>query len=174
MDNRTNWSLAVAVSLPVLMVVVVALSIYVPSRFQPFNGQFLYAVQENGYYGVGTGLQVVQGKLRETPLTRPPYAVNASTPTVQLYLHDIASNQSRDITLEQAKILTLDPGPRSASGLQIEFGTQMQGLVPFVIFPSPDYSAVYAKGDRGSLKLNVRTKSGAYFNQFQFIGWVKS
>jgi hypothetical protein len=174
MNKKPNWSLIIALALPILMMIGVALSIYVPSLFQTYHGQFLYSVQEIGSWGIGRGFVVVNGKIQPQPAVVSAHTVYSSTTTARLYVHDLATNESRDISLEEAQRLNLDPSPRSPEGVEIDYGSQTDGVFPFFMISRDDYSAVYAKGERASRKLNVRIKPGGYYNQFQFQGWIKS
>jgi hypothetical protein len=175
MDKNANWSLRIALALPVLMIGIVAISIYVPGRFQTYQGKFIYAVQDPGVYGYAATYSVVQGKLQTI---MPPLLSSATyrypVAHYSLYMHDLKTNISRDLTFEEAQTLTLDPKTLSSDGLQIVCGNRTDSPLFFVVSSMPDCSTMYAQGPHSSLKLNMRLKPGSYYNQFQFLGWVQS
>ena len=172
MRQKVNWSLIVALALPVVMVLAVALSIHWPGRLEKFQGQFVYCVSSN--WSPNATYTIVNGRLQERAATLavPAYV---STGTVSLLLHDIASNTTRDITLEEVQQFTLDPSTRSSVGFEIVHGSRSYDVFPFFFFGTGmDYGTVYIKGRRASRKLNVRIQPDGIYGRFEFIGWVKS
>src|SRR5688500_15674344 len=113
MTQKANWSLIVALALPLVMVLAVFLSIHWPGRLENFQGQFVYSVSSN--WSPGVTYTIIDGQLQErsATLTPPSYV---STGTVSLLLHDIASDTTRDITLEEVQQFMLDPSKRSTLG----------------------------------------------------------
>ena len=171
MNTKRNVPLLVALSLPVLMIGMVALTIYWPAHFEKFGGEFLYAVPSS--WSNQSFYAVINGRLQKLPVAAPPAGIYAPTVTTRLYLHDVVKNVSRDITFEEAQALVLDAGPKSAQGFEIVHGSQSQEFVPFLFFSQPDYSTVYIRGRHASRKMDVRLNTYPYNGQFQFLGWIK-
>jgi hypothetical protein len=160
-----NIPLIVGIAIPLLMIVFVALSIYLPTLFVKPKFDFLYAV--GGFYG--TQYSVKNGQLIETYSEYPKY-YTPQTET-KLFFYDIKKNESQEISFEQAKKFQLDSNIESPDGFEVVYGRRGEGIFPFFFFSERDYQTVYIQGHNLSKKLNIRL-SGAYYQRFQFLGWV--
>jgi hypothetical protein len=174
MTNSPNWSVRIAIALPIVMVVAVALSIYLPTRHQNYQGQFLYTASDGSYYGLQE-YTVANEHVAYKPLTEEQLKFSGGRRgTTHLYLHDISTNESNEVSFEQATQLTLDNARKSQTGLTIEYGTRDHGFMPLLFGSGTDFGALYVAGDRGSKKLNLKAPPYPYYGGFNFLGWVKS
>lgn len=186
---RKNFAILLAFLLPILLIAVVALNIYLPSFFLSTNYNFIYTSCTNStnsyYYNCNNYLQkhysVVDNKL----------VINAIDPTLdsdkngvldinekytaRIFFHDTKKNESREITPEEAKTLTLNSLLTSPDGVAVSSGYNNRG--DFFFFPfgssSSSYGYYLTKGNSKS-KLNLINNSDRYYYQenFQFLGWV--
>lgn len=186
MDTKKNWPLIVSAALPILMIIFVAASIYLPGLFTHPNYNFLYTNETRYCGGFSSGAsyyyQVNNGIIQEyknTPVNQgrpapPPYkSINpecARPP--KLFVHDMTKNESREISLEQAKKLKLDNSIQSPDGFEITRGSGSSGL--FGLFGESNYNKIFLKGHGTSTKLNLKTSGGLeeYNYSFKFIGWI--
>jgi len=159
-----NIPLILGISLPVLMVIFVALSIYLPGFFVKPKYDFLYSDFDsyNNKYLVKTN------SLELNPNFRQEWVLFSRES--KLYIHDIELNKSRQISFEDAKKLNLDSSSTSPDGFQIESGQGSEGIFPFYFYSGADYSNKYLTGNHLSKKLNL-TLTNSYFN-FMFLGWI--
>ena len=171
---KKNISLVLGIAIPVLMIVFVAASIYLPRLFaQQPKVNFLYASGEDYYsnvqqYSVQSD-KVVKNEipLRQKGDLNPPFA------GPKLFVHDVAKNESKEISFEEAQRLNLDSGLKSPDGFEIVYGSRGDDFFPFS--SGMDYNTHYLKGHSISAKLNLQS-SGQYYsnNNFRFLGWIKN
>lgn len=169
MFAKKNLPLIIAFSLPVLMVIFVAASIYLPGIFMHPKYNFLYSVGEWSS-GMST-YTVVQHKIMTIKQQNPSYPYETPR-TVQLYVHNVTTNESSAISFEDAEKLQLDPTTESPDGYKVEDGNQSSGLFPFFWYDG-NRSALYLTGHSGSKKLNLKTIGSSYENRPHFIGWIE-
>ena len=165
MINRKNIPLYVALAIPVIMIIVIAIAIYAPGIGKGPKINFLYS---SGY-----GYLVSLGHVTKvtSPIAYPP--VTQPLPQ-QLYLYNVTTNQSQEISLADAEKLSIDPSAQSADGYSIEQGNS-GGSFPFGGY-NGDYNTWYIKGYNRAIKLNLKLNaSNPYnYNQFQFVGWINN
>ena len=172
MNPKKDISLIIGIAIPILMIVLVAASIYLPSLFSPpprFN--FLY-VTDDGYYQ-GQQYVVERGTLVKQGVIYPErYTPRAA----RLFVHDVVKNESKEISFEDAQRLHLDPSGKSPDGFEVVYGSREDGIFPLFFFTSTDYNTIYMKGHNASRKLDLpsKTAEGYYYNsRFRFLGWIK-
>lgn len=182
---KKNFVLLLAFSLPVLLIVGVALSIYLPSQLLSTKYDFVYALCTNGTsYTFGCQdparlpYQVQNGALVVTEID-PKQDLNGNgVPDIneryryRLFLHNTQKNESTEITLDQGKTLQLSGLLTSPDGLTISDG--YSGGSDFFLFGGSSTYGHYLSKGKAKSRLNL--VSGAdwysYDNNFQFIGWV--
>lgn len=155
-------------SIPVLMILFVAASIYLPGIFQQPRYNFLYSADADYYdnrtYSVSNGRLIINPQ----PFTYPS---NRPYQSPQLYVHNVTTNESTSVSFQEASGLTLDPSAQSPDGYKIENGSNNSGFFPFFWYDR-DYNAQYIVGHNTSKKLNVKTYGSSYYNSIHFLGWI--
>jgi hypothetical protein len=163
--------LALAIAVPIAMILLVAASIYLPRLWAHPSYNFLYST--SSYYG-GPVFDVRSGVLekQEQPAgLYPPGAVPTPTPDTTLYVYHIADKTSQEISFEDAQKLHLSAKSTSPDGFTV---TGPGGDTPVSIFGGPsDYTAQYITGKGVRIKLELE-KSGPVYgsNPGSFIGWI--
>jgi hypothetical protein len=172
MDIKKNWSMQLAVALPVLMIIFVAVSIYVPQLWAPKpQYSFVYVSHDttNGYAIPQYALRVVDGKV-----TKETIAIDESIPTnvkqpqytePHLYIYNTMTRENKSITFEEAQALKLDDRKQSPDDFSVKQTNGYSG--PFGGDSSP---ALYIAGHLTSQKLDLRGVTNPY--DFSFVGWV--
>lgn len=176
MKNK-NYSLIIALLLPVLLMLVIALNIYWPRLWiNPPKFNFVYII--NTSYYPAKEYFVENNKIMEKEKIYPGQ-MNAVQPLgqVKLYLHDVTANQGREITYAEAGQLKLDGNYISPDGFQIAYGTGGgDSFFPFFFYSNRDYDSLYIKKENYTKKLNLVTPysyySYNYYNRVPFIGWI--
>jgi len=173
MKTKQNISLIIGLAIPILMIVLVAASIYLPGLFSPApKVNFLYVIGDDYYQG--QQYVVENGKVTKREVKYPEH----HTPGVaRLFVHDVTANQSREVSFAEAQQLPLDANAKSSDGFEVAYGSRGDGIFPLFFFRSEDYNTVYLKGHNTSKKLNLQTPTtGSYYyypNRFRFLGWIK-
>ncbi len=186
---KSNIPLVIGLLLPVLMILFVAGSIYLPSLGEKAQPQydFLYGV-DTSYGAPGTYQYFVRGgklmreenpeyMLNEPGSTRPIPAkpLKAPVDNARLYVHNVQTNESREITFEEAELLSLDYSMKSPDGFEMRqnHGGGSMFTEMFGGYRGNDYGKRYLIGNGSSVELNLKGSTEPYFyTPFQFFGWV--
>ncbi len=166
-EKKKNIPLIVALSIPVLMVVLIATSIYLPALFIKPKTNFVYSV--GGIYCYPNRYFVSNGRIHEEEIKKPTENNSCrNDPEARLYYYDVERNASREITLDDATKLTVDDSLKSPDGFEIASGNHSFDLF---FFSGSSYYDRYLKKGAYSRKLNVVSPVSYY--DFKFIGWVR-
>ncbi|NNC97428.1 MAG: hypothetical protein HKN88_05090 [Gammaproteobacteria bacterium] len=169
LKSRTakNWSLILGLAIPVLMILFIAVSIYVPQLFDntpPPSVNFLYTSD----YTHPHSLQVRKNRLewvKGHTYNEQQDKAYASKPVI--YVHDVKTNTSKSIDFEEAQNLLLDAKAIAPDGYKIE-QSRRNGWFPFDYHYSRDRYLVNA---HAAHKLNLEYTNQSYYG-FNFLGWV--
>lgn len=188
---KNNIAVILAFSLPILLVIGIALSAYWPS-FLSTDYDFVYATCDRGvasYYEghypyncvnyLNSRYEVENGKLTIIEVQPPPKeALVVDRPyvilTSRLFRHDSLKNQGREITLAEAQTLKLNELITSPDGVSVESAYD-RGVNFFPFFDGSPRSGYYLTKGSKKQKLNlVNEDERNYYDRdnFKFIGWV--
>ena len=170
---KKNITLVVGISIPILMILFVAGSIYLPGLFIQPKFNFLYVSGDDYYYYNQYQYSVQNGKLVRSEIQQPENRNYQPPGEVKLYIYEVAKNESREISFEEAQNLNLDSNNISPDGFEVTYGICGDGFFPVFFWSERDYSTRYLKGHNVSKKLNLQLNGGSYYNNFRFIGWIK-
>ncbi len=169
--NKKNLPLIIALSLPIIMIIVLAAAIYLPGVNKKPAHNFLYATGGNTYYGqlkyTVSGEYLKENRVPPNP--NDPYYKGVDQIT-NLYLYDVEKDSSTELTFDQASKYRLDPSTISDDGYKVERGNSNGDF----IFGSGggDYNSWFIKGHNRSKKLKLNVSTANYYD-VQFLGWVK-
>lgn len=163
---KKNFIIILAFALPLILIIIVALSIYLPSFFLSTKYNFIYtSCTEGTNYSYCSGnlpknYSVIGGKL----------IISTSTP--RIFLHDTEKNESREISIEEARALTLNDLLTSPDGVTVSSNYD-RGFGFLFFGTDSSYGLYLTKGDSSS-KLNLISQNERYYypSNFQFIGWI--
>ncbi len=171
MPRIKNFSLIAGIALPILMILFVALSIYVPRMFVHPQYNFVFSMNDNAPYG-SSQFSVENGAIVQHAVQYPdtyPKPVPPLQP--MLYVYDVRSDQAHLVTWPAAKKLHVSGDVTSPDGYQAEQGRGGGGYIfPFIFEGGYDGSNLYLTGHGGSKRVNVPMAN--YYYNFHFIGWV--
>jgi hypothetical protein len=179
--NRKNLPLIVAISLPFVMIAILAAVVYLPGISAKPQYNFIY-VSGGGYYG--PEYTVEQGKLVKHDISAPTSTDAMGYPRPKypeeqqveetLFMHDVKTNVSTRISYEDAAKLSLSNEIISPDGYQIQENYGNGGFMPFFFGGGHDYNTKYLVGHRSAEKLNITGVSTTpySYNPYRFIGWV--
>lgn len=186
--NTKHIPLIAAIALPILFIIVLALTISLPSsRIKPefdfvyvdvterYNDPYYVDVQYKNRYVVTDGkitlspIKLAPSPYKDISLSYEIEIVEAPT----LYFYDVEENTSREISLEEAQKLSVDAGPASPDGYQIKFEYGNDGI--FELFGSNDRTGYFITKGNGKKSLSGFDSSYGYYSSddIELVGWIK-
>lgn len=176
MDAKKNVPLIVGLSIPVLMIIFVAASIYLPGLFVQPKVNFLYSL--GGDYYSKSKYYVLDDKIALGQIAYPEKGNTGrwveSRREPKLYFHDVVKNQNKEISFEEAQTLALDHNVKSPDGFEITRGEYSYSIFEILTTRGHSWGTRYITGHNVSKKLNIpdRDDSYGYYGDFQFLGWA--
>ena len=94
--------------------------------------------------------------------------------TLLVFLHDTKKNESREITLAEAQMLTLNNLLTSPDGVTVSSNYSYNGGDFFPFSGGRSSYGYYLTQGKSKSKINLINSTDQYYyqNNFQFIGWV--
>lgn len=170
---KKNITLVLGISIPILMILFVAGSVYLPGLFIKPHFNFLYG-NDDSYYFYGYQYSVQNNKLIRNKIEEPANpSYNPPRVEAKLYIYDVTKNEAREISFTDAQNLNLDSNVKSPDGFEIVYGNRTDNFFPFFWGGRTDYNARYLKGHNVSKKLNLQQNGNPYYNNISVIGWIK-
>jgi hypothetical protein len=174
---RKNISLVLGISIPILMILMVAGSIYLPGLFIQPKVNFLYMSGYGNYcdYYNLDQYSVIKNKLTKIEIKPAPNVVNNIQPCGApiFFIHDVVKNESMEVSFEEAQKLNLDSNIVSSDGFQVVNGSRGGSSFPFFFSSGSDYNSEYITGHNVSKKLNIKMNGpDYYYYNFRFFGWI--
>ncbi len=190
---KKNFAVLLAFILPLLLIIIVTLSIYIPSLFVSTEYNFVYASCSNGtsvypddcYTYLQKFYSVVDGKIVKNTV---PLNNNYNNPkttayfddkyAAHIFLYDSKKNESKEISFDQAQSLALNDLLTSPDGVMVSSGYNYGGGCDFFFFGGcggSSYGYYFMKGGNKH-KINLVNMDNRYYynSNFQFLGWVLS
>jgi len=184
---KRNFAIVLAFALPIALIAVIALGTYLPSLFLSTDYNFIYSSCTEGanYYPYYCNhylekyFSVMNGKLVVNAIDPAQDSDKDGIPdirenyTARIFLHNTAKNESREITREEARMLTLNGLLTSPDGVTVSSNYD-RGANFFPFFDGGSSYGYYLTKGKSHRKLNLINRDDRYYyqNNFQFIGWV--
>lgn len=171
---KKNITLVLGISIPILMIVAIAVSIYLPSFFVKAHYNFLYIAGTDYYSASQYPYSVENGRLVKNEIREGQDSYNYQNGAKpKLYVYDVNTNKSKEISVEEAQNLSLDSNTKSEDGFEVVYGSSESGIAPLFFGSERDYNSRYLKGHGVTKKLDLQSNSGTNFYNFIFLGWIK-
>jgi len=171
----------VGIFIPILMIIFVAGSIYIPNLFTQPKFNFLYATggecfcsQYNQPYSIQNS-KLIKNKIPILTITPNARDISCDLPqnAAKLFIHDTVKNENEQITFATAQQLNLDPNNKSPDGFEITRGGMQGSIFSLLFYADSRYDKSSAlQGHYASKKFNAQTLGPC--NNFRFIGWIKN
>lgn len=183
-NRKANISLIIGLALPALMVVIIAALVFLPSRALNPTSDFVYATGPYPSYATRSGETITQhelvirnGKITDTVVNYTGREIYAPYPndvrnTPRFFIHRTVANTNKEITLDEAKKLTLSPDRTSPDGFTLTFGKRSYGIFPFFFDDSSSTERAYLSTDRGSKEITLISDTSIRPYELQLVGWV--
>jgi len=184
---KKNFIVLLAFLLPVILIVVVALSAYIPSFLLKTDYNFIYTSCSDG---INRNLYSCNNYLNQLySVENNKLAVNEINPkqdsdgdgvldidenyNARIFLHDTKKNESREVALEEAQGMMLNGLLTSPDGVTVSSDWDRGGDFFFIFDGGSSYGYYLTKG-RSKSKLHLINADDRYYyrDNFQFIGWV--
>lgn len=187
---KKNFAVIVAFLLPLVLIIVVALSVYIPSLFISTKYNFVYTTcsYEDSYspyncnyynynqkrYSVENGRFVIPEIDPNQDLDKNGIPDEKQGGLPRIFMYNTKTHESKEITVGEASSFKYSSLLTSPDGVTLSNGYQYNGsgFFPFVGgYNSYDYYLVKGSSKK---KLNLFNGDNRYYyqNNFQFIGWV--
>ena len=173
MNIKKNLPLIFGIAIPLLMIIFVALSIYIPQLFVKPQYNFLYLIGNNNCYIPG-GNNIKVYSVQGGTISKNDQAglCSNSVKGTRFFIYDVSTNKNREVTMEEAINLKLDNNFQSPDGFKIINGSSNEGFFPFFSYSSSDYNTWYLSGHNVSKKINIQQNGYTYYYDFVFLGWI--
>lgn len=171
MNRGKNLTLVLGLAIPVVMVLLVAASIYVPPLFAPKPSyDFVYVVGDQHFRG--QHYDVEDGRVTYHELA---YEEKDRRSSPKLFVHDVRANRNRAVSLEDARRWRVNPGSVSPDGYEVVSGSSGYGLFPLFVGEARDYRTMYLQGHHASYRLQLDTSSSdSYWSRnIRVLGWIE-
>lgn len=191
---KANLSLIIGLSIPLLLILIIAGLIYLPRVFSSVKPQydFLYAVGDGVTYSNGYGYISDTYPLRNGMWPKYTYKVVGNTlmkvntatatneyaklpitePSPKFYIHHVAANTNDAVMFEQAEKLKLNTDLHSPDGFTIERGVSNASIF---FYDASASSKFFLKKDAyaSELELELSNTNTYYYSGDQFfLGWI--
>lgn len=193
--NTHKLSLIVAILVPFIVIAVVALSIFLPTKLERPSQDFLYSTNPEGsdtYFNSPystskpvnyVSYDVINGKITKVKSVyddADPKLIDVETGkpieivTIEpdLFVYDVETDTTQKVTFEEAKNLVLTGQYENDEGFTVSIDYGRNTIPPFY-FNSDGSSSIYIKGKYSSYKAEIAVPEN-YWNDFRFISWIKN
>lgn len=171
--NKQNLPLIFGISLPIVFIIIISLVLFVPSISIKPAHNFIYSF-EDSYGNYYKNIYVIdKNRITTSPIKNPSLYTDKqqkyTSDNSPIYLYNVSEDTSRQISLEDAKNLLLDPGPSSPDGYNVSYQYNSGDL-----FFGQNNSGYYIFNNKGKKKING-IANGPYsgYGNFKVVGWVK-
>ena len=168
--------LVIALAIPTLFITIVT-AVLTLSRLMaaPPKYDFIYSLGNS--WNSSFEFQVVSGKVEQKLRANCPQQCEPQRTEPRLFLYEAKSNHSREISLEDASLLRLDPSQQSPDGYRLTHGSRGRDILFLSIVPSYDYSTMVLSGAGGQYPVNLANTGSSLgysygYSNSNFIGWV--
>lgn len=179
-----NISLIVGLSLPAIMVAIIAGMVFLPSKSLNPTTDFMYVVGQYPSYSTRNGENIIQhdfaikdGKLidlqtsysAKSEYLYPPDKSSAP----RFFIHHTKDNTNEELSFEDMSKLKLSSSTISPEGFTLTFGKRSYGIFPFFFDGNnDDREHAYLSTNRASKEITLISDTSITYYAFQLVGWV--
>jgi hypothetical protein len=191
--NNKYMPLIVAITLPVVFMIVLAFVILVPNMsikpthnfvYTTFSEKQIYDAYAYGYgqiqykntYDIKNEKIILKPLIFQKPIVNPntvpqPTFVYEDAP--KLYYYDVQAQTSREISFEEASTLTFQKGPSSPDGYIVTRDYSNSTGIFDLVGSNNSTGYVITKGNGKKILSGIVADTQYYGNEVTIIGWIK-
>ena len=171
-----NLPLIVGISLPIIFVIAISIVVFISYLSIRPQYDFLYSFDSNAYYGYDGYKDTYAVENGAIVLKALAVAQNQTykgdAPT--LYLYDVKTNSSHEVSFNDAQGYSLDTGPSSPDGYMIKYEYENGGVLDLFGSSGNDGGYFVEKGDAKKRLPGIADANNInYQGDFNLIGWIK-
>ena len=188
---KKNLPIIVAILLPIIVVVGVLLTLYLPSRSINPEYNILYVVnndRSNGYYSNEFRYLISGGKLVKEDIPQVnnnnvnknidiTTRIKPDVEQPRLYVFDVKTEETKEVSYNEALMLDIiKVGNISPEGYSVSYTRDYNNSVIFELFGgySGDYGWRFTDGKVSIFKESTLSRSDSrYYYNAEVLGWVK-
>jgi len=168
--KKKNIPMIVALSIPVLMVILIAGSIYIPALFvEKPQFDFIYYTGWNhcqGYQFIVKNSKIIKKEL-EPPKNDNYSCHHRNNTESKIFYYDVQENTTTEMVFEEAQKFRVDKRGKSPDGYKIVSGNRDFDF----FFGGSSYYERYLKKGTYSRRIELDEK---YYYGFRLLGWIKA
>ena len=179
MNNKFDWKLFWAISLPVLFIIALAGIVLIPNALAKPKYDILFSELNDYSYNQTYNLKIVNDKITAQPSNRYNYNNNNTNSTdlpatdltkVNVKRYSQQTKKVETLTVEQANKLTLSAESESPDGFTVGGSNSYGGLVSDVLVGGSydSYNQLYLIKGLAKKKIDLGTNRYG----FNFLAWV--
>ena len=163
--KKNNLSLIFGLSIPLLMILFVGLSVYLPRLLAPPpQYDFLYYISDSFYATDSPESRYIVKKGTIEFIDNNP-SENFEDISM-IFRHDVSENKSYEITYDEAKLLELIPSYESPDGYELvnSWGND-------IMYFDMGYDELFIKGHGVNTEMDFYG-TNIYYSQLNFLAWI--
>lgn len=178
--NNKNLPIIIGIALPIVFIIAIFFVISVPKNNTTTQYNFIYSYENRDpyYREYKNTYEIENGKI--TPKALPEikkdgyYNYNNARDYPIIYIYDVKTDTSREISLSDAQKYEMVTGPSSPDGYNVSYEYGNYGLFDEILLGgNRRNSGYYIKRDSFEKKVNITNSAGYYSGNFRIIGWIK-
>jgi hypothetical protein len=180
---KNNLAIIVAFALPIIIIAIIAATLYLPNLFVSTDYNFIYASCTKNVancddylaklYSVQNNKLTIEQTIQDQDTNKSNIIAIEQERSPRLFLHDTKSNESREVTIEEAMSFSLNGLLTSPDGITVSSHYE-RGNDVFLIFDGNSSFDYYLTKGNHKKKLNLINNDSRYYyrENFHFIGWL--
>lgn len=175
-ETKEKLPIIIGIALPIIFIISMVVVVYVPKLFINPQYDFVYTMQTSYQYDQEYMYELRDGEIvKNYPTPQPEneamYDRYPKTTPV-LYVYDVQSHTSRQISFDQAQDLILDPGPASPDNYTVQYDRGNYSLFSEIFSSRRDSGYVISRGNMNKSLDGIVSDRDYYYNSFTFLGWI--
>lgn len=173
-QDSGGWRVTLAALLPLIVLLVIFLALYLPGYFIQPGYDFLYSdTSRSGQFYDQAGKPIKILVRNDRLVSEPGYSSSSdyyyNTERATIYYHNTATNQSREVPLEEMGKYELATGKKSPDGFSLDLPSDSIGPFDLMIGGGQRNYIL----SRGWYHREQKLELPGYAYGFNFYGWVE-
>jgi hypothetical protein len=178
--NNKNLPIVIGIALPVIFIIAIFFVVSIPKNNASSQYSFIYAYESMDpyYHEYKNTYEIVNNKIVTKALPEPKKDSYYDRPAVRdypiLYIYDVKTDSSKEISLSDAQKYNIEPGPSSPDGYTVGYVYGHSGIFDEILLGGNRRNdGYYMTKDSSQKKVNIAGPYSYYSGNFRIIGWIK-